>query len=388
MNRYAAVGLAFLLGGCVSSQPKQPPPAEPFVFKSLDLEQQDSDGRPAWQLRSPEARYDLIRKLAQAREPRGQIFKRGQPTIFIQAQTATVVGDGQAIQLEGKVLITLLGKKPVRISGDQARWIPSQALMLIDRRPVALDRQSRLRAQLATYYLDRDLVELRGHPVLEQWSSRQAAKRQGAAPPLRVQTALVDWRPEQGDLTAPQPVRGVRREGNSHLQLRSKALKGNLRQGYVDLLAPVRVRDPKRQGWLNAQQTRWAINDQLLTSTLPFQGAFGKLQGQGDGFQINLASSTVFIPQGCDLRQPGEQLTAQRCEWNWPTGRFQAQGGVELRRKSYQQITRASLVNGSIGKDRTAVFSSPGSRVNSQFTLPPQQKTRQISHQSKPAVQF
>jgi hypothetical protein len=96
----------------------------------------------------------------------------------------------------------------------------------------------------------------------------------------------------------------------------------------------------------------------------------------------------VFIPQGCDLRQPGEQLTAQRCQWNWPTGRFQAQGGVELRRKSYQQITRASLVNGSIGKDGTAVFSSPGSRVNSQFTLPPQQKTRHLSHRSKPAVQF
>ncbi len=389
MKRLAGVGIALLIGGCVSSKPKAPPPAEPFVFKALDLEQQDSKGRPAWELRSPEARYDITRQVAQTRQPRGVIYKRGKPNITVSARSGTVLGDGQAIQLEGDVLITLLGDNPVRITGQQARWIPSRELMLIDRQPVALDRRSRISAQLATYYLDRDLIELRGQPVLEQWDGKASKAASTNKPaPLRVQTALVDWRPEQGDLKAPQQVRGLRRDKDGQLNLTATSLNGNLREGYVDLMAPVQVRDPKRKGWLNAQQTRWLINDQLLSSDQPFQGAFNKLQGQGERFQVNLASSTVFIPEGCNLRQPGEQLTARRCQWNWPSGRFQAEGDVELRRATYQQVTRSAQLRGTIGKDGTAVFSSPGAKVNSQFTLPPQQKGGKQKSRSTPAVQF
>jgi len=386
VKRLAGVAVALLMSGCVSSKPKVPPPAEPFVFKSLDLEQQDSRGRPAWNLKSPEARYDITRQVAQARAPRGTVFKRGKANITIRALSATVIGDGQAIQLEGDVVITLLGQNPVRITGEQARWIPSQSLMLIDRKPAALDRQSRIIAQLATYYLDRDLIELRGSPVLEQWDSKAKANNKPA--PLRVQTAQVDWKPEQGDLKAPQQVRGQRRDKDGQLNLTASALTGNLREGFVDLIAPVQVRDPKRKGWLNAQQTRWLINDQQLSSDQPFQGAFNKLQGEGKQFKVDLASSTVFIPAGCNLRQPGEQLTAQRCQWNWPTGRFQAQGDVVLRRATYKQITRSSELRGSIGKDGTAVFSSPGAKVNSQFTLPPAQKGAKQPSRSAPAVRF
>ena len=382
-----AAAAALVLVGC-SSKPRIPPPAEPFVFKRLDLEQQDARGRAAWELRSPEARYDLIRQVAQARQPRGTIYKRGKANITLSARSATVIGDGQAIQLEGDVLITLLGKNPVRITGQQARWIPSRSLMVIDRQPAAVDRRSRLTAELASYYIDRDLVELRGQPVLEQWNGKAGMQRGPGTAPLRVQTASVDWRPEQGELRAPALVRGVRRDKTSQITLTAKALQGNLRVGFVDLIAPVLLRDPKRNGWLNAQQTRWLINDQLLQSDQPFQGAFRKIRGQGERFSVNLATSTVFIPQGCALRQPGEQLTAQRCQWSWPTGRFQAAGGVILRRSTYKQITRASLLNGTIGKDGTAIFTAPGSRVNSEFTLPPAKKGQAKPARSTPAVRF
>lgn len=388
VKRLAGVALALLISGCVSSKPKVPTPAEPFVFKSLDLEQQDAKGRPAWNLKSPEARYDISRQVAQARRPRGTVYKHGKANITISARSAIVIGDGQAIQLEGDVVITLLGRNPVRITGEQARWIPSQSVMLIDRQPAALDRQSRITAQLATYYLDRDLIELRGSTVLEQWNQKVKAAARTRPAPLRVQTAQVDWKPEQGDLKAPQPVRGLRRDKDGQLNLTASSLRGNLREGFLDLIAPVQVRDPKRQGWLNAQQTRWLINDQQLSSDQPFQGAFNKLEGQGERFQVNLATSTVFIPAGCNLRQPGEQLTAQRCQWNWPSGRFQAEGDVVLRRSTNQQITRSSQLRGTIGKDGTAVFSSPGARVNSQFTLPPSQTRAKQPARSAPAVRF
>lgn len=378
-------GALLLLAGC-SSSPKPQAAPEPFVFRALDLRQRDALGQPAWQLRSPEARYDIARQLAQARQPRGTIYKRGQPHIAIQASSGTVIGEGQAIQLEGDVRITLLGPNPIQISGDQVRWVPSQDLMVIDRRPVALDRQSRISAGLARYRIKDDRLELRGEPVLEHWQQPIAGRIKPQAPPLRVQTAWVDWRPDQGDLRAPQPVRGTRREAGSTLQLSARGLQGNLRQGYVDLLAPVQVRDPKRQGWLNAQQVRWAVNAQMLSSEQPFQGAFNKLRGSGSRWRINLATSTVAIDQGCLISQPGEQLQARSCLWNWPTGRFLARGAVELRRSAYSQITRATLLQGLIGKDGTAVFSAPGSRVNSRFTLPPQQRGANRPRPTAPVV--
>jgi len=262
------------LTGCTTA-PRPQPPEEPFVFRALDLRQRDALGAPAWELISPEARYDIARQLAQARQPRGTIYKQGQPHISIRAQSGTVIGDGQAIQLEGDVQITLLGANPIRIQGDQVRWIPRQDLMVIDRMPSAIDRNTRIQAGLARYRIKADQLELRGSTVLEHWQqTTPAAKPSPQGAPLRVQTAWVNWRPDQGDLVASEPVRGLRREGSSELQLRAQGLKGNIRQGYVDLQAPVQVRDPKRQGWLNASTTRWAINDQLLSSDQPVQGAF------------------------------------------------------------------------------------------------------------------
>lgn len=380
-----SLGAALLVTGC-SSTPRPQVQPEPFVFRALDLRQRDAIGRPAWDLRSPEARYDIARQLVQARQPNGTIFKQGRPHITIRASSGTVIGDGQAIQLEGDVRITLLGPNPIQISGDQVRWLPSQDLMVIDRRPVALDRQSRIRAGLARYRIQQDRLELRGEPLLEHWQGPTAGQAKPATAPLRIRTAWVDWRPDQGDLQAPEPVRGQRREGGSTLQLSARGLKGNLRQGYVDLLAPVQLRDPKRQGWLNARQVRWAINDQLLSSDQPFQGAFNKLQGSGARWRINLANSTVAIDQGCLIQQPGERLSASSCLWNWPTGRFLARGAVELRRSTYNQITRASLLQGQIGQDGTAVFSAPGSRVNSRFTLPPQQRGAARRRPTAPVV--
>jgi LPS export ABC transporter protein LptC len=381
---FLGLGLSALATGLVgcTTAPKAPPPEEPFVFRALDLRQRDALGAPAWDLRSPEARYDIARQLAQARQPRGTIYKQGRPHITIRARSGTVIGDGQAIQLEGDVDITLLGANPVRITGDQVRWIPSQDLLVIDRAPAAIDRRTRIQAGLARYRIKADQLELRGTPVLEHWQQGAAASA-----PLRVQTAWLDWRPEQGDLVASEPVRGVRREGASQLELRAQGLQGNIRRGFVDLQAPVQVRDPKRQGWLNASTTRWLINDQLLSSDQPVQGGFKALRGQGQRWRVNLANSTVALDDGCLIEQPGEHLSARQCLWNWPTGRFQANGEVELRRASYRQRTRAGLLLGRIGADGVAVFTAPGSRVNSRFTIPPQQRGAASARRSAP-VQF
>ncbi len=390
-----AVGLA----GCVSS-PREPAAPEPFVFRSLDLRQQNGTGEPAWDLTSPEARYDLIRQLAQARRPQGTIYRNGKPYITIKALRGTVIGDGQAIQLEGEVLITLLGRNPVRISGDQARWIPRDDLMVIDRRPVATDQRTRIRAQNARYLLAMDRVELRGSPVLEQWPKAVPAVADRLPAPIRVQVSSVDWRPEQGSLLAPGAVQGERHasaeqaggqsstDARSDLLLTASGLRGNLREGFLDLLAPVRLRERGGRSWLQAEQTRWAFNAQLLASERPFEGLINNLNVRGDSLRIDLDRETVLVPRGCRLNQPGQQLSAERCLWHWDTERFLATGSVELRRSAYRQITRSSQLSGRIGREGTVEFASPGARVNSQFSLPAKDSSGPQEQRRRAPVQF
>jgi hypothetical protein len=66
------------LAGC-NSRPAPEETVQPFVFKALNLRQQDGLGRPAWQIISPEARYDSSRRVAQARQISGTIYVAGKP---------------------------------------------------------------------------------------------------------------------------------------------------------------------------------------------------------------------------------------------------------------------------------------------------------------------
>ena len=396
LPRATALVLALVLGACASRTREAAAP-EPFVFRSLDLRQQTPTGQPAWALTSPEARYDINRQLAQARRPRGVIYRRGKPYINLSADGATVLGDGQAILLEGAVRIELMGANPVRISGDQVRWIPRQNLIVIDRRPVATDRRARISARTARYRLDQDRIELRGAPLLEQWSQNLPATGRRPAAPIRLQAISVDWRPDQGDLQATGPVRGERFEPGQAaapagqapaLLLTATGLRGNLREGMLDLLAPVRLRSRNGDTWLDALQTRWAIQEQWLASDQPFNGAIKAMRVRGDGLRINLLDETVLVTGDCNLRQPGEQLTAGRCLWHWPTGRFSAAGAVVLQRDLYRQVTRASQLQGRIGSNGEAVFSTPGARVETRFTLPPAASRRSGPQRSAPPVVF
>ena len=368
------VGVLGLLAGCQSTTPKQET-VEPFVFRSLDLRQQDGEGRPAWSLASPEARYDIAKRLAKARQPRGLIYRNGQPHYDIRANGGTVLNNGEVIQLEGAVVVTLLGPDPVRIHADQLRWIPRRDLMEIDRNPWASDHRSRLRAESARFYVLQDRLELKGNPQLEQWASapKGRANPVGLGPAdLVLQTKSATWHPRSGVLWATGPVQGNHVEANGSGQtLSARALGGNLRQQRLALEAPVQVVDTKRKAVLEAQRTVWDLAGRRLSSDQPFRARMDRLQVRGDRLLIDLGNETVAIPQGCQLLQPGEQLRAQTCLWHWPNGQIRAQGSVVVRRQANRQVTRADLLQGRIGTNGLVVFSSPGTRVQSQLTLPP-----------------
>lgn len=366
-----------LLAAC----PRRPPPQEegtlPFVFRSLNLRQQDPKGRPAWELTSPEARYDLRRRVAQALRPSGVIYKDGQPLYRLSATSGTVIDDGEVILLEGAIRVEQLKPQPVLIRASRVRWIPARQVMEIDRHPEAFDAQGRLVARRARFLLDRNQLELRGTPQLQRFSRRfdpfNPAPR--GRPELVVTVSRADWEPGTGWLEARGPVRAVRRPPGAPAArppqtLTAPLLEGNTVAQEFSLKGPVQMRDPADAIRFDGTDLRLQVKEELLRSEKPFVASRGQAIARGESLLVRGRDDTVEIPSGCWLEQPGESLRARRCTWNWTTQAIEAEGGVALERRANRQSVRAEKLQGRLGSQGQLQLSSPGGRVVSRFQVP------------------
>jgi len=360
--------ITLALSGCSQSTPKaQPRRDSPFVFQALNLRQQDAQGRLLWSVTSPEARYDLSRRLALARQLRGDIHTNGQALYRLQASQGTVFSDGDVIQLEGAVSVERLGADPVMIQASRMRWYPRQQRIELDRHAQAFDRTLKLTASKATLLFEKDLLQLRGRPTLQTRAALGPSEG-----PLRLQLQQLDWSPGSGRLIALGPVQASSpTRGNGNRSLKAVGLEGNTALRRLTLLGPVRLEAPDQSAWLQAQTSTLDLAANTLGSNAPFTAAIGGLRIAGQSLRLLLASNEAEILGGCQLRQPDASLSAQRCRWNWNTDQVNASGGVVLRRQANQQTTRAKQLHGRIGSRGLLEFSSPGARVRSTLVLPP-----------------
>lgn len=362
--RWCAVLLpvALVLTSCQPAA-QQDEVAPPFVFRALELRQNDAQGSPAWELRSPEARYDLGRQLAQARDLRGLIYGKGEPLYRLSATSGVVLNDGEVVQLEGPTRVERLGANPAVITALRVRWYPREGRMLLDRQPLATQKSLELRADQARFDFNQDTLVLSGTPQLLQRGNPQSQ--------LTVQR--LQWWLKRGHLVGIGPVLGRRwQSGGSGQTLTSPGLSGNTQQQQVVLAAPVQVRDPSQNAELIAGATTLDLRLERITSPAPFQGRRGAASLQGLGFTASNPSTTLVVPSRCRLSQPGDWLTAALCRWNWTTNSIEARGGVTLRRAANGQITRAERLDGRATTDGYLVFSQPGGRVVSQIQVPKQ----------------
>ncbi len=356
-----ALPLALVLLGCTPTpQPQQR--AQPFVFRELNLRRQDQQGRPLWELSSPETRYDLRRKLAQSRDLTGVLYEQGQPRYRFSAASGVVLNDGELVQLEGPIRLERLDEeRPLLLTGLRLRWYPRQERMEIDRNPKASSGDLELTAGLARFLIDKDRLELRQSPLL----------RQGGDEPLQLALVDVDWSPGTAVLQGRGPIRGQRRLASGAVQrLTAPGLSGDTMAQTLDLQAPVRLEDPQRQALIEARATRLDLRRRQASSDQPFSGRYGKSRFSGTGFRLDAVNQTLVVQADCRLQQPGDRLRASRCRWDWGSGQVEASGGVVLRSEANGLETAAERLVGRIGESGFVEFSSPGGRVRSELRLP------------------
>jgi len=373
----ALLPLLPLMGCGGGSKPRREEVVPPFVFRSLNLRQQTPTGKPAWELTSPEARYDLRRRIAQAISPKGVIYAAGRPLYRVQADSGTVVNDGEVILLEGNLRVERIGREPVLIQASRARWLPRQQLMLIDRRPVAWDRLGRLRAERARFLFQEDRLELSGQPQLDRWNQRfdPFTALPTIPPAIVVQAAAVRWKPGSGELQADGPLIGQRKAAVGEAaaapqQLSAEGLSGNTLTQEFTLTGRVRFNDPARGDSFAGRDVRLSPAANEGSSARPFEASRGSLQVSGASVQVEGTSHWVRIDGACRLVQPEGRLQADRCGWNWQSGAVEAEGGVVVERTAQNQISRGGILSGRLGREGSVLLRAPGGRVVSQFQVP------------------
>ena len=367
-----------LVSGCRESSEASRSEAPPFVFRSLDLNQRRPDGQRDWDLTSPEARYELNSRTIRARRPKGILYRNNKPNFSISADLATVLNDGELVVLEGSVQLKQLQNRPILIQGDRLVWRPELSTMVMNQRPEALNSDSRLATQSLTFVQSSNRLEFTGPTRLYRWENKRSDD-QTAETVIEATDGV--WNLETGRFQAEGPIRAKRSSGR---RLSASGLSGNTRQKLLDLKSPVEVVLEDERGTVSAGQTRWLYGTKQLKSSAPFLADLSDGKIRGDGFAIDERTTTAIIPTACRLEQPGESLKANRCSWNWKEERVVAEGDVELRRDQLNQITRASRLEGTVGKDGALRFGSPGERVRSRIRV----ESESTQQPRRPPVSF
>ncbi|MFN5193567.1 MAG: LPS export ABC transporter periplasmic protein LptC [Cyanobacteriota bacterium] len=369
-------GLAVALIPLLLMACDRPPPrsetAPAFVFRSLRLRHQDDRGRTGWELSSPETRYDVRRRLARARNPLGVIHAKGSPLYRLSARSGTVLNDGQVILLEGQARIERLGPSPVLIQGRRLRWIPSRGEVLIDRSPQANTGPFRLLARRATLFTTLDRLDLEGRPELQRWQEGRPIGR--GSPEMVLSAGPVRWHPGTGALRAAGPVAMQRRPdggpiGQAPQRLSAAGLVGNTSAQWLELGAPVQIRDPAETLQLSLGRVRLNLIDGTASSPDPFSGSQGRVRLRGRGLTFNQADHRISVSQGCHLQRPDATLQARQCRWNWRDQSIAANGDVQLNDLRQGRTTRSQVLEGRLGEGAALTFSSPGGRVVSRMPV-------------------
>ena len=379
----AVISTTFLISSC-ESQPaiqEKNQGSTPFVFRSLDLKQRRPNGVRDWELTSPEARYNTAARTVRARSPKGILYFEDKPSFMISAEHATVVNDGELVVLEGTVRLKRLGTSPLLIQGDRLIWRPALSTMVINQRPSALNRNSKLVSNSLTFQQDSGQLLFTGPTKLSRWEKNYSST---IDPQTLITAGHGKWNLNSGTIAAVGPI--IANQSNGR-QLTAVSMQGNTTKNYLDLKAPVQFKLEDDKAVVDAGETRWDFKQNQLSSKAPLSASLTKGEVHGVGFIIDIPGNTLTISNSCKVAQPDKNLSANRCSWNWKNDLLTAAGSVNLKESGSDQVKRVDQMQGEFNPDGSIRFSPSQNRVKTQIKLE-FGKNKDINQKRPSQVQF
>ena len=352
-----------LLASCASkpATQNQNQSSTPFIFKSLDLKQRRPDGVRDWELTSPEARYNTAARTVRAKIPKGILYFEDKPSFMISAEHATVLNDGELVVLEGTIRLKRLGAEPLLIQGDRLIWRPALSTMVINQRPVALNRNSRIISNSLIFQQQSGQLLFSGPTKLSRWEKNYSST-------LNPQTVITAgnsrWNLNTGIIAAVGPILAYQDNGR---ELTAASIQGNTKNNFLDLKAPVQFKLEQDDAIVNAGETRWNFERDELSSKAPVSASLPKGDVSGVGFIIDIRNNLLTISNSCEVAQLDKNLRAKSCTWDWGKDLLTAAGNVNLKESKTGQVQRAEQIDGALNQDGSIRFSPARDRVKTQI---------------------
>ena len=354
-----------LLASCASkpATQNQNQSSTPFIFKSLDLKQRRPDGVRDWELTSPEARYNTAARTVRAKIPKGILYFEDKPSFMISAEHATVLNDGELVVLEGTIRLKRLGAEPLLIQGDRLIWRPALSTMVINQRPVALNRNSRIISNSLIFQQQSGQLLFSGPTKLSRWEKNYSST-------LNPQTVITAgnsrWNLNTGIIAAVGPILAYQDNGR---ELTAASIQGNTKNNFLDLKAPVQFKLEQDDAIVNAGETRWNFERDELSSKAPVSASLPKGDVSGVGFIIDIRNNLLTISNSCEVAQLDKNLRAKSCTWDWGKDLLTAAGNVNLKESKTGQVQRAEQIDGALNQDGSIRFSPARDQVKTQIKL-------------------
>ena len=352
-----------LLASCASKPATQNQSSTPFIFKSLDLKQRRPDGVRDWELTSPEARYNTAARTVRAKSPKGILYFEDKPSFMISAEHATVLNDGELVVLEGTIRLKRLGAEPLLIQGDRLIWRPALSTMVINQRPAALNRNSRIISNSLIFQQQSGQLLFSGPTKLSRWEKNYSST-------LNPQTVITAgnsrWNLNTGIIAAVGPILAYQDNGR---ELTAASIQGNTKKNFLDLKAPVQFKLEQDDAIVNAGETRWNFDRDELSSIAPVSASLPKGDVSGIGFIIDIRNNLLTISNSCEVSQLDKNLRAKSCTWDWGKDLLTAAGNVNLKESKTGQVQRAEQIDGALNQDDSIRFSPATDRVKTQIKL-------------------
>jgi LPS export ABC transporter protein LptC len=325
-----------------------------LTFNNITLEQPDQQGRTLWKMKAEQATYSPDKKVANVRNPDGDVYQDGKPIYHIRAQQGEVEQNGNRILLHGQVVATdiksgavlrgdqlvwqpktdtlivrgsLRGTHPkLKMSANQAKLRNKQRRMELSGQVIAITQQepqARLQSDHIIWEMDKELVtsdrptqvqRIQGDKAIDQGESQQAVAnlatkvitlKQAAhlvlsEPPLEVTSNLLVWDLVKKTLTSPQPVALLQRQQ----QITATADQGrmDLEPKIGHLMGKVNAIDPQNQSHLIADRLTWNMPTQQMNAegNISYSQADPPATLQGARAMGRLDNKTMVVSGGAD----------------------------------------------------------------------------------------
>ena len=360
-----AIGSSYLISSCASKSPNQNKnqASTPFIFRSLDLKQRRPDGSRDWELTSPEARYNTAARTVRAKIPKGILYFEDKPSFMISAEHATVLNDGELVVLEGTVRLKRLGVEPLLIQGDRLIWRPGLSTMVINQRPSALNKNSKIISSSLIFQQESGQLLFNGYTKLLQWQNTYSST---INPQTVITAGNSRWNLNSGIIAAVGPVVVNQMDGR---RLTAASIQGNTKKNFVDLKAPVQFKLEEDDAVVDAGETRWYFERDQLSSKAPVSASLPKSDVRGVGFIIDIPTNTFTISNSCQVEQLDKNLRAQSCTWNWRDDLLTAAGNVNQNESNAELINLAEQMEVGVNRGGSIQLAPIRNRVQTQIKL-------------------